>query len=58
MNVERKVEICTELNIMSESLSDKYLGLLAMIGAERSDSFRYLLVIARLKGWKEKWLSL
>jgi hypothetical protein len=45
---------------MSEDLSDKYLGLPAMVGVDRSDSFIYLLerIIERLKGWKEKELSM
>jgi hypothetical protein len=40
--VERRVEICTKLNIMTEALSDKYLGLPLLVGAGRSDCFQYL----------------
>ena len=39
VRVETKAEICTELNIMSGALSDKYLGLPVMVGMDRSDSF-------------------
>jgi hypothetical protein len=45
---------------MTESLNDKYLGLPALIGADRSDCFRHLIerVMAKTKGWKEKLLSM
>jgi hypothetical protein len=44
---------------MTEAISDKYLGLPAMVGADRSDSFIHLLerAIKRLKVWREKFLS-
>jgi hypothetical protein len=44
---------------MTEALSDRYLGLPAMVGIKRSDHFMYLLerVITILQGWKEKLLS-
>ena len=60
INVDTKAEICTELNIMSEALSDKYLGLHAMVGVDRSDSLVHLLkrIINRLKSWKEKFMSI
>ena len=60
VTVEVKVDICTELNIMSEALSDKYLGLPAMVGVDRSDNFLYLVerVINRVQGWREMILSL
>ena len=56
VSVETKADICTKLNIMSEALSDKYLGLLAMVGVDMSDIFIQLLerIIMRLKSWKEK----
>ena len=41
--METKADICTKLNVMSKALSDKYLGLPAMVGAGRSDSFIQLL---------------
>ena len=48
-----KAEVCESLNIMTESLSDKYLGLPAMVGADRSDCFRHLIdrVNSRINGW-------
>jgi hypothetical protein len=36
-NVDEKVEICNILNINTEALSDKYLGLPALVGADRSE---------------------
>ena len=41
--VEDKVTVCQILNIMTESLSDKYLGLPSMIGMDRTDCFRLFL---------------
>jgi hypothetical protein len=38
-DVDVKVEVCETLNIMTESLTDKYLGLPALVGADRSDCF-------------------
>ena len=59
VDVEVKAAVCAQLNIMTEAISDKYLGLPAMVGADRSDSFIQLLerVIKRLKVWREKFLS-
>ena len=58
-NVEEKAEVCDILNIMIESISDKYLGLPALVGVDRTDCFRHLVdrVHARISGWKEKLLS-
>lgn len=58
-DVNLKAEVCEILNIMTESLSDKYLGLPGMVGADRSDCFRHLIdrVNSRINGWKEKLLS-
>jgi hypothetical protein len=45
--VEVKTEVCQVLNIMTESLTDKYIGLPALVGANRSreevkkSSFQY-----------------
>jgi hypothetical protein len=60
VDVQDKADICSELNILTEALSNKYLGLPAMVGTDRSDNFMYLLerVIARLNGWKEKTMSI
>jgi hypothetical protein len=59
-DVDVKAVVCEALNIMTKSLCDKYLGLPAMVGAERSDCFRHLIdrVNSRINGWKEKHLSL
>jgi hypothetical protein len=58
--VEVRAEVCQVLNILTESLSDKYLGLPAMIGMDKSDCFRHVIdrVFARINGWKEKLLSM
>lgn len=55
-----KEEVCQALNIMTESLNDKYLGLPALVGVDRSDCFRHLVdrVRQRVNGWREKTLSL
>jgi hypothetical protein len=60
VDVQVKADICSELNILTEALSDRYLGLPAMVGMDKSDNFMYLLerVIARLNGWKEKTMSM
>ena len=44
---------------MTESLNDKYLGLPALVGANRSDCFCHLIdrVVTRINGWREKTLS-
>ena len=59
-DVDVKAEVCEALNIMTESLNDKYLGLPAMVGADRSDCFRHLIdrVMTRINVWKEKMLSM
>lgn len=58
--VEAREEVCTTLDIMTESLNDNYLGLPAMVGIDRSDCFKHLVdrVLAKTKGWKEKMLSM
>ena len=55
-----KLEVCETLDIMSESLNDKYLGLPALVGTDRSDCFRHLIdrISMRINGWKEKLLSM
>jgi hypothetical protein len=55
-HVNDRVVVCEKLNIVTESLNDKYLGLPAMVGADRSDCFRHLIekVLAKINGWKEK----
>ena len=58
--VNRKFEVCESLNIMTETLCDKYLGLSALVGAYRSDCFRHLIdrMNLRINGWMEKLLSM
>ncbi|GJN32413.1 hypothetical protein PR202_gb20922 [Eleusine coracana subsp. coracana] len=58
--VEVKGEICSMLNIMTESLSETYLDLPTMVGAERSQCFKYLVdrVRTKTKGWKGKKFSM
>jgi hypothetical protein len=53
-------DICEILHIDTEALSDKYLGLPAIIGADRSDCFLHFVerIIQRINGWKEKMLSI
>jgi hypothetical protein len=53
-------EICEAPHINNEALPDKYLGLAATIGAERSDCFLHFVerIIQRINGWKETQLSI
>lgn len=57
--VEVRAEVCVLLNIVLEGLSEKYLGLPALVGMDRSDSFQYLVdrVYALIDGWMSKMLS-
>jgi hypothetical protein len=59
-HIDVKVQICNTLNINTEALSDKYLGLPALVGIDRSDCFMHLVerVIQLIKGWKENQLSI
>jgi hypothetical protein len=58
--VEVREDMCNILDINTEALSDKYLGLPALVGADRSDCFMHFVerVLQRLKGWMEKLLSI
>lgn len=58
-SVEAKIEVCTSLNILTEAIGDKYLGLPPIVGRDRTDSFQYVVdrVCNILNGWKEKKLS-
>jgi hypothetical protein len=38
-NVVLRAEICDTLHIDTEALSDKYLGLPVLVGADKSDNF-------------------
>ena len=44
---------------MVEAITDKYLGLPPIVGIDRSDCFQHLIdrVLSRIRGWKEKLLS-
>ena len=51
--VEVKALVCETLNVMTESLNDKYLGLPALVGADRSDCFWHLVERVRARRWLE-----
>jgi hypothetical protein len=59
-NALLRAEVCEALHIDTEALSDKYLGLPALVGADRSDCFEHFIerIIQRINGWKEKILSI
>ena len=44
---------------MTEALNDKYLGLPANVGMDKSDCFQFLIdrIITKISGWKKKLLS-
>lgn len=60
MDVDVKAQVCAKLNSMTEALSDRYLGLPAMVGLDKSESFEYLVerIVNKLKGWEEKIVSM
>lgn len=51
--------VCAELNILTETITDNYLGLPPLVGVDRSDCFQHLIdrTCQRLNGYKEKVLS-
>ena len=55
IKLENKVQICTIMNIMTEALNDKYLGLRANVGMDKNDCFQFLIgrIIMKISGWKE-----
>ena len=57
--VEVREEVCTQLNIVVEAMTDKYLGLPSHVGIERSDCFKHLVdrVWALIDGWNARMLS-
>ena len=57
--VQTRVEVCSVLNIMTEAITNKYLGLPPLVGVDRSDCFQHIVdrVCKLLMGWKEKHLS-
>jgi hypothetical protein len=58
-NTDTRAEVCSALNIMTESITDKYLGLPLLVGVSHSDCFQHLVekIIKLLIGWKEKNMS-
>jgi hypothetical protein len=46
-------------HILTEALNDKYMGLLANVGMDKTGCFQFLIdrVIMKISGWKEKLLS-
>lgn len=52
-----KARVCSVLNIMTKALNDKYRGMPATLGMDKSDRFQYLIerLILRLTGWKENF---
>jgi hypothetical protein len=53
-------EVCLHLNILVESLTDKYLGLPSLVGIDIIDCFQHLIerICQRINGWNEKLLSI
>jgi hypothetical protein len=51
-NALLRAEICEALHIDTEALSDKYLGLPTLVGADRSDCFLHFVerIIDRING--------
>lgn len=54
-----KAQVCTILDIITEALSEKYLGLPANARLDKSVCFQYLVdrLIQRMAGWREKIVS-
>jgi hypothetical protein len=42
--VDTKVKVCSILNIMTEAITEKYLGLPPIVGLDRLDCFQHLLI--------------
>lgn len=58
MKVEIIVQVCTTLNIWTQALNDKYLGLPAHVGLDKTECFQFLVkrIIKKISSWKEKLL--
>ena len=58
-SLDDKVDVCQILDIMTESISYKYLGLPSMIVVDRVDCFKHLIerIQKSVNGWKERTLS-
>ena len=50
--VEIREQLCITLNIMTEALSDKYLGLPANVGVDKTDCFQFLIerIVKKISG--------
>jgi hypothetical protein len=59
-DVQVREEMCSHLNILIESLTDRYLGLPSLVGIDRSDCFQHLVerICQLINGWNEKLLSI
>jgi hypothetical protein len=55
-----RAEMCETLHINTEAISDKYLGLPAIVGADMNECFLHFVerIIQRINGWKENKLSI
>lgn len=55
----RREQIKATLNVLNESLSERYLGLPSSVGRSKKGVFKYLKdrIWAKVKGWLEKLLS-
>lgn len=58
-NAQRKLEVCTILEITRETMNERYLGLPVQVGRSKSRTFAYIKdrIWKRIHGWKEKSLS-
>lgn len=57
--VGRREEIKQILQVSSETINEKYLGLPVYVGRARKEAFQYLKekIWQHIQGWKEKLLS-
>ena len=57
-SVDVREQMCTTLNILTEALNDRYLGLPTNVGLDKTVCFQYLIdhIITKISGWKGKLL--
>jgi hypothetical protein len=57
--LKERVEVCNTLNILTDAITNKYLGLPLIVGVYLTDYFQHQIdrVISKLNGLKEKMLS-
>jgi hypothetical protein len=55
--VDARVEVCSELNSLTEAVTDKYLGLPPLIGMDITDCFFFCILLIEWLPNKEKLLS-